>query len=148
MLEDVKTTLRIWRYNGKGSWTEQDAGDGAIPVGCSVSLRAVWPDESDEVWVNKDGYLQPNTLALGTAADALSNLVDLKAKPAMFNASGLIVEQFMAPSADGDSSQTLINLEVPIPRQILTPFYSRHPHSVLRDAPRGHCHGWISSYSS
>jgi len=64
-------------------------------------LRAVNPDHTDELWVTRHGYLQPDTLALGTAADGLGALEPIKGKPAMFNTEGLTVAQFMAVSLDG-----------------------------------------------
>lgn len=55
VLENVKVTLRLWRYKEDGSWSQEEMGAGAVSVGCDMVLRAVWPDESDEVWVTRDG---------------------------------------------------------------------------------------------
>jgi len=104
VLDNVKATLRFWRYEGGGVWTNAEVPEednGGVPVGCSINLRAVNPDHTDDIWVTRHGYLQPDTLSLGTAADLLTTLEDLKAKPAMFNAEPLTVQQFMATSLDG-----------------------------------------------
>jgi len=103
VLDNVKATLQLWRYGEDGSWNKEEMGAGAVPVGCDIGLRAVCPDENDEVWVTRDGYLQPDSLAMGTAADGVTQLEELKSKPAMFDASGLTVSQCFATSLDGTS---------------------------------------------
>eukprot|EP00658_Telonema_sp_P-2_P021947 TRINITY_DN1875_c0_g1_i12.p1 TRINITY_DN1875_c0_g1~~TRINITY_DN1875_c0_g1_i12.p1 ORF type:complete len:548 (-),score=142.53 TRINITY_DN1875_c0_g1_i12:85-1728(-) len=100
-LHNVNCTLRILEHTEDGGWRQAPVASEAVPVGCSVSLRAVDSDSSDSIWVTRDGYLEPDSLSLGSAADGLTELQRLKSKPAMFNSDGLTVEQNMAPSLDG-----------------------------------------------
>merc|ERR1712232_316599 len=53
------------------------------------------------IWVVRDGYLQPDSLQLASAVAGGLDGEELKAKPAMFDSSGLIVEQLEATSLDG-----------------------------------------------
>jgi len=102
ILEDVRTKLQFWRYDGGGVWKDVTPSAGSlVPVGEDVSLSAVWPDDSDEVWVSRDGFLVPDTLELATAADCCVKLDKLKNRPHMFDSSGLICEQHFVNSADG-----------------------------------------------
>lgn len=70
-----------------------------------MSARAPYstPCCSSPLCVCLHSYLQPDSLALGTAADGVSQLEELKSKPAMFDATGLVTEQFFADSLDGTS---------------------------------------------
>ena len=108
----MRTTLEVWKYDGGGSWTkttgagaeagaEAGAGTEAVAVGEDVAISAVWPDASDELWVWRDGFLVPSTLELASAADACASPERLKAMPQMFDATGLVVTQHFATSADG-----------------------------------------------
>lgn len=102
VLEDVRTKLRFWRYDGGGVWKETTPSTGGmVPIGEDVALRSVWPDDSDEVWVSRDGFLVPDTLELATAADCCAAPEKLKGRPHQFDAKGLICEQQFADSADG-----------------------------------------------
>ncbi|CAE8718112.1 unnamed protein product [Polarella glacialis] len=103
ILNNVRTELQYWRYLEQGRWEQMSSSEpgGEVPVGCDVQVSAVWPDESDEIWVVKDGYLQPDLLQLASAADCGAKPQDIKSKPAMFDASGLVVEQAEAESLDG-----------------------------------------------
>jgi len=103
ILNNVKTELQYWRYDGHGHWTQHEsaAAGGGVPVGCDVSVSAVWPADSDDIWIVRDGYLQPDALQLASAARGGLGGDELKTKPAMFKASGLIVEQLEATSLDG-----------------------------------------------
>eukprot|EP00937_MAST-01D_sp_MAST-1D-sp2_P002103 g2103.t1 len=112
VLDDVRTELRFWRYDGGGAWTHCDGegggggegegeDEGAVRVGEDVSVGAVWPDDSDELWLWRDGYLVPDALELASAADGCRSTTPLRQKPHMFDAAGLTVRQHFARSADG-----------------------------------------------
>ena len=74
----VLSNLAFYKYDGSGGWGSQPcqpcsagardgaqagARDGAqagasqlrVPCGESVSLRAIWPDSSDELWITRSG---------------------------------------------------------------------------------------------
>mmetsp|Transcript_47741 Transcript_47741/g.88926 ORF Transcript_47741/g.88926 Transcript_47741/m.88926 type:complete len:820 (+) Transcript_47741:9-2468(+) len=132
VLDDVKAKLVVWRYQGEGKWATSNAtsssateesgaaaaaggggggSDEGVTVGEDVVVSAVWPDDTDELWLYRDGYLVPLTLELATLAApeakadseaAFSMEVSsLKAMPAMFESEGLVVEQNFAVSKDG-----------------------------------------------
>lgn len=103
VLNNVRTELLYLEYKGAGRWVQHQSSDpaGGVPVGCDVQVSAVWPADSDELWIVRDGYLQPDTLQLASASDCGATPVDLKAKPHMFEADGITVEQSEAVSLDG-----------------------------------------------
>jgi len=103
VLNNVKAELRYWKYDGEGRWVQQHPADdsGGVAIGCDVQVSAMWPTDTDDVWIVRDGYLQPDTLQIATAEDCCSKPEDIKAKPSMFNASGLVVKQLEAESLDG-----------------------------------------------
>jgi len=105
VLHNVRTELRYWEWREEGCWVERGLGcdSGCVPVGCNVSVSAVWPADSDEIWIVREGYLLPDTLQLASAANCGATPEDLKAKPAMFETSGLVVDQLHAVSKDGTS---------------------------------------------
>jgi len=105
VLENVRTVLRFWRYDGGGEWVDvtappSDEG-GAVPVGQDVSVSAIWPDEDNLMWLMRDGYLVPDVLELANAEDGCMATEVLKSKPAMFNSDGLTVHQYFTDSLDG-----------------------------------------------
>lgn len=106
--EHVRTRLRFWRHQGDGAWLETTAAstapggsDGLAPAGESVSVSAIWPDDSDDVFVSTSGFLHPSTLAKASAVDGARQREALKALPAMFDASRFSCVQHFATSADG-----------------------------------------------
>ncbi|KAL7542900.1 hypothetical protein ACHAXR_012196, partial [Thalassiosira sp. AJA248-18] len=107
ILEDVRTVLEFWRYDADTkTWTKQDEADGsgaAVPVGQDVSVGSHCRDSSadNKLWLWRDGYLVPDTLEMASAEDCCASTEDIKAKPAMFDAEGLFVEQHFATSKDG-----------------------------------------------
>lgn len=100
VLDNVKASLKFWRYGEGGTWSLLEGG-GDVPVGCNIHLSAVHPDATDEVFVTRYGYIEPDTMSMGSVANGLADTVALKARPHMFDAAGLTVQQFMATSADG-----------------------------------------------
>jgi len=102
VLEDVRTTLVVYKYEA-GTFTLQESpGGDAVPVGQDVAVSNVnRVPHNNELFLWRDGYLVPDTLELVPDVNDMLSRVPLKAKPAMFNAEGLIVEQHFATSADG-----------------------------------------------
>ena len=103
----VRAELGFWRHGPTG-WSREAGGGGggggggvAVPVGESVGVRAIWPDDSDDVWLDRAGFLRPATLEMASASDACAHAQPLKALPAMFDASGHACTQHFATSADG-----------------------------------------------
>mmetsp|Transcript_20763 Transcript_20763/g.41318 ORF Transcript_20763/g.41318 Transcript_20763/m.41318 type:complete len:821 (+) Transcript_20763:54-2516(+) len=108
ILEDVRTKLEFWKYCSETqSWSKQLCSDGeedgSIPVGqdVAVSSHCRNSEADNTLWLWRDGYLVPDTLEIATAEDCCKSTEFIKAKPAMFNADGLIVEQHFATSKDG-----------------------------------------------
>ncbi len=82
----------------------QEGGDDArVRVGEDVSLHSHCCDSSADntLWLWRDGYIVPDTLEVASADDCCAVTEHIKANPAMFDASGLCVEQRFATSADG-----------------------------------------------
>ena len=122
VLEDVRTTLEIWKYDGPGQFSllssagsgdGSSSGGGAVGVGESVAVSNVNRDSAmdNRLFLWRDGYLVPDTLELvddaadlaatDATTDAKKEPLPLKSKPAMFDAAGLVVEQHFATSKDG-----------------------------------------------
>jgi hypothetical protein len=60
VLEDVKSKLVVWKYQGAGVWAAQKGspaaqGAGGVAVGEDVVVSAVWPDANDDLWLWRDG---------------------------------------------------------------------------------------------
>ena len=107
VLDDVKNRVLVLtppdaaaRAAGNGAWARSEL-PAADPI-TTVSVRAVDPVDSDDVWVVSSGYLSPSTLSLGRIGpDGTVALEPLKAAPAFFDATGLVAEQHFATSDDG-----------------------------------------------
>jgi prolyl oligopeptidase len=92
-LENVQTKLTAWRFEN-GQWLSK-----ALPtVTGSMNLDAVNRFESDELFIYGEDFVTPSILALsdGTKVQTLRQL------PAMFEATGLKVQQLEAISRDGE----------------------------------------------
>ncbi|MDM0019434.1 GAF domain-containing protein [Variovorax saccharolyticus] len=98
VLDDVKNRLHVLTppASGSGPWSRSEFV-GAPEIG-SVHAWAVDRDASDEVWLSTTDYLRPSTLSLATVGRPPELL---KAMPAFFDATGLVVEQHFATSDDG-----------------------------------------------
>lgn len=104
MLRDVKAELMFWRYSD-GVWTNttqvKEEEGGGLGVGQDVHVSAVWPNDSNDLWLIRSGYLVPQTMEICSAEDGCSKVEQLRSMPHMFDAKGLIVKQHFATSADG-----------------------------------------------
>lgn len=100
VMDNVKKALQFWEFVD-GLWVKRSEDGDCLPVGSDVSVGAVWGHGSDDIWITQDGFLQPESLQLASAADCAAKPENLAAKPATFDAAGLLVEQRMADSLDG-----------------------------------------------
>jgi prolyl oligopeptidase len=83
--------------NAGGPWSR--ASLPGVPQQVTASAGAVDKLESDDYFLNVDGYLTPPTLALGTVGKGPATTV--KTSPAFFTAAGLSVTQHETTSKDG-----------------------------------------------
>ena len=99
ILDNVRSELRFIKYDKAArTWTltRTFRGEGFA----SLSASGVKADSSDEVWLTSSSYIQPTTYSLASAHTPAEQ-TKLKALPSMYDASGCVVEQYEAPSADG-----------------------------------------------
>lgn len=96
LFENVRGSVYVLRsQDGAGEWARTRL---ELPENVTVGLGSA-DTESDQIFVNVSGYLNPNSLWL---ADAGTGQVEqVRSLPARFDASGMVVEQFEARSADG-----------------------------------------------
>lgn len=94
LYENVRGAAYAYRRTAQG-WTRTRL---PLPENVTVSLGSV-EQGSDRVFVWVQGFLTPQTLYLADAAAASADV--LKQAPAKFDATGLVVEQHEATSADG-----------------------------------------------
>jgi prolyl oligopeptidase len=116
VLDDVKNRLRVLTPPAEPSvasaWQSSDFV-GAPNIG-TLGVSAVDRDESDAVWLTATDYLTPTTLSLAQVGGMPEKL---KAMPAEFDASNLVLEQHFATSKDGTR----------------VPFFIVHPRGLAHD---------------
>ncbi|MFT3836897.1 MAG: prolyl oligopeptidase family serine peptidase [Myxococcaceae bacterium] len=93
-LEDVRSQLYVWTHKG-GKWARTPLPTSGI---AHYTASPVEANDSDDYWFITTGFTQPTTLELGTLGKPLQKM---KASPAFFDATGLVVEQHFATSKDG-----------------------------------------------
>jgi prolyl oligopeptidase len=92
-LENVQTKLTSWRFENE-NWISRD-----LPLAAgNVEVGAVNHFENDELFVYGEDFLTPSILALTDG----NNIQTLRQLPAMFDATGLKVQQLEAISSDGE----------------------------------------------
>lgn len=92
--DNVRGRVRVYARGATG-WNAQPVG---LPDNATISTVAA-SDKSDKTYLAVAGFLAPTTLWAMDAADPKP--VQVKAMPARFDATGLVVEQFEAVSTDG-----------------------------------------------
>jgi prolyl oligopeptidase len=97
-LDNVRSAVTIWHVTD-GKWASTPMP--GLPEFGNVTVSAIDPDHSDDVWVTTTDFLTPTTLSLGSVAPGAGAAVKLRALPAFFNADGLEIQQHEATSADG-----------------------------------------------
>lgn len=98
VMDNVKSRLYVARPKD-GTWTQTPMA-GVSEMG-NIWAQAVDPDRSDEVWLGVTDFLTPPTLSLASVAEGAGPPEVLKSLPAQFDATGLVVSQHHATSADG-----------------------------------------------
>jgi prolyl oligopeptidase len=95
-LRDVASEVELLTPTDNG-WSRQKLD--ATQPNQSVTVGGVDRDENDDFWLTVAGYLQPDTLQLGTVGS--DRLETLKRSPSFFDESAFRVEQHFATSRDG-----------------------------------------------
>ena len=95
VLDDVRNRLTVLTPTTDGWRTDPFVG---APAFGTIGVSAVDADRDNAVWLTATDYLTPTTLAL---AGIGSEPEALKAMPAFFDATGLVIEQHFATSDDG-----------------------------------------------
>lgn len=114
LYENVRGAAYVYS-RGSNGWTRTRL---PLPENLSVSLGSA-SRRSDQLFVWVSGYLTPQTLLL---ADAAAGTVErVKATPEKFDASGLVVEQHEATSADGTKVPYFLVRRADAPRDGSTP---------------------------
>ncbi|MFN3558385.1 MAG: prolyl oligopeptidase family serine peptidase [Brevundimonas sp.] len=95
LYENVRGSVYVYQPNPSGEWgrTRLD-----LPQNVTVGVGSA-SEQNDQVFVSVAGYLNPSSLYLADAATGQADVV--KSLPAKFDATGMVVEQFEARSADG-----------------------------------------------
>jgi prolyl oligopeptidase len=94
-LDNVRSKPFLLRHE-RGGWKRTPV---EAPEFGTVSLDGIDANESDEYFLTTSDYLSPTTLYYGVAGKKARER--LKSLPAYFNADGLSVQQYEAPSRDG-----------------------------------------------
>jgi prolyl oligopeptidase len=94
LLEDVKGAVDVYDLAKAGAKPTRLA----LPKNANINLVDA-ADDSDQIFVTVEGFLDPTSLWLADAGSA--KVAKLKTLPARFDASKDVVEQFWATSTDG-----------------------------------------------
>ncbi|MCD2189787.1 prolyl oligopeptidase family serine peptidase [Actinomycetospora soli] len=108
VLEDVATRLEVLTPPaGPEQWAAGDWSRRELPTGeafAEVAVVGTDPDESDEIFLDTDGFTRPSTFArtvLGASAEEDAPLETLRSAPSFWDTTGVTVQQFFATSDDG-----------------------------------------------
>jgi prolyl oligopeptidase len=93
--QNVRGRAFVYSRRLGGGWNRRQLG---LPDNDTISLQSA-DDRSDTAFLSTEGFLEPT--ALWRIDTATGRLDRVKVRPAKFNASGDVVEQFEAASADG-----------------------------------------------
>lgn len=95
LYENVRGSVYVYEPNPAGEWRRTRLD---LPQNVTVGVGSA-SERDDQVFVSVAGYLNPSSLYLADASAGSADVV--KSLPAKFDASGMVVEQFEATSADG-----------------------------------------------
>jgi prolyl oligopeptidase len=95
LYENVRGSVYVYEPNPSGEWARTRLD---LPQNVTVGVGSA-SDRDDQVFVSVAGYLNPSSLYLADASTTQAEVV--KSLPAKFDATGMVVEQFEARSADG-----------------------------------------------
>jgi prolyl oligopeptidase len=96
ILDNVRNRLEVLTPGKKG-WSRGEIP--GLPKNGTLSVWAVDDRTSDAYWLSVSGYLTPSSLGYGVIGEGEPQI--LKRLPAMFDTTGLQVQQHMATSKDG-----------------------------------------------
>lgn len=114
LYENVRGAAYAYQRGASG-WTRTRL---PLPENLTVGLGSA-SRRSDQLFLNVSGYLTPQTLML---ADASASTVEVvKSAPEKFDATGLVVEQHEATSADGTKIPYFLVRRADAPRDGTTP---------------------------
>ena len=114
LYENVRGAVYSYERGASG-WTRARL---ALPENVTVGLGSA-SDQTDQIFIDVSGFTTPQTLYL---ADAASGSVAVaKSSPAKFDATGLVVEQHEAISADGTRVPYFLVRKEGAPRDGTTP---------------------------
>jgi len=114
LYENVRGAAYAYQRGANG-WTRTRL---QLPENLTVSLGSA-SRRSDQLFINVAGFLTPQTLMLADAATGAVEVV--RASPAKFDATGMVVEQYEATSADGTKIPYFIVRRANAPRDGSTP---------------------------
>jgi prolyl oligopeptidase len=97
LLRDVRSQLTVLTP-ADGQWRR--AALAGVPEFAHTDIEDTDPQDSDEYMLVSSGFTEPDTLRYGHVGGEAETL---RQAPAFFDAAGLSVRQFFAPSADGTS---------------------------------------------
>jgi prolyl oligopeptidase len=95
LYENVRGSVYVYEPNASGEWARTRLD---LPQNVTVGVGSA-SEQNDQVFVSVSGYLTPSSLYLADAATGQAQVI--KSLPAKFDATGMVVEQFEARSADG-----------------------------------------------
>ncbi len=95
LYDNVRGAVYAYAPSASGDWTRTRLN---LPENSTVGVGST-SETDDQLFVTVSGYLSPSTLYLADAATGEAEV--LKSLPAKFDATGLVVDQFEARSADG-----------------------------------------------
>jgi prolyl oligopeptidase len=94
-LKHVQGRAYVYTHGADGRWTRKQL---ALPDNQTVGIVTTSRDD-DHFFIGLTGFLNPPSLMLGDAADG--SLKQAKTQKALFDASGMVVDQLEATSKDG-----------------------------------------------
>ena len=97
-LRDVKNELHVLKMPAKGETVWAEVEQPGIPKFGSVSVGAVDPMNSDDLWMMVSDFLNPDSLSMFEIGKAPEKL---KSNPVFFNSADMVVSQEFATSKDG-----------------------------------------------
>ncbi len=114
ILDNVRARTSVYTL-ASGQWTSKALD---LPDNASIGVSAA-STLNDTAYINVTSFIEPSTLWRVDAAGGA--LKQVKALPARFDATGLVVEQYQAPSSDGTLIPYFIGHRKDAPRDGKTP---------------------------
>ncbi len=140
-LGDVATSIEVLEpVAGGGDWKRRPLAE--VPPLASAGVVGTDAD-SDEYFLETDGFLQPPALHRGDTATGDSEV--LKRAPALFDTRGLSVRQYFAVSDDGTRVPYFVTgPDHDDPAPVLLHGYGGFEHTLLPGYSALHGRGWLA----